>query len=188
MKDDSQRGVYVNRDVAPTANDSNASSASTSKRTADEQSSAVRVLIVRLPHGEGLAAPKVATPGSAGADLAAAVVSELTLAPGQREAVPTGFSIAIPLGFEGQVRARSGLALRNGIVVPNAPGTIDADYRGELKVLLMNAGSEPFVIKRGDRIAQLVIAPVVQALFDEVESLDETERGEGGFGHTGRKS
>lgn len=156
-------------------------------RAAGAQAPAARVRLKRLPHSEGLELPRAATPGSAGVDLAAAVEGELTLTPGAREAVPTGFSLAIPQGFEGQVRARSGNALRSGIVVPNAPGTIDSDYRGELKVILMNAGSEPFVIKRGDRIAQLIIAPVARSVFDEVEDLDETERGEGGFGHTGRE-
>lgn len=112
-------------------------------------------------------------------------MTELVIAPGERALVPTGFRLAIPLGFEGQVRPRSGLALRHGITVPNAPGTIDADYRGELQVILANTGAEAFVIKRGDRIAQLVIAPVPPVVFEEVDDLDETERGEGGFGHTG---
>lgn len=146
----------------------------------------VKIRIRRLSHGEGLDLPSAATEGSAGVDLKAAVEGELTLDPGARALVPTGFSLAIPVGYEGQVRARSGLALRHGIVLPNAPGTIDADYRGELKVILMNAGQEPFVIKRGDRIAQLVIAPVARSVFEEVDDLDDTERGEGGFGHTGR--
>ncbi|MCP4037919.1 MAG: dUTP diphosphatase [bacterium] len=151
------------------------------------KASKVNVRIRRLPHGEGLELPKAATEGSAGVDLKAAIEASLTLESGQRELVPTGFSLAIPMGYEGQVRARSGLALRHGIVLPNAPGTIDADYRGELKVILMNAGSEPFTIKRGDRIAQLVIAPVVQSVFEEVDDLDDTDRGDGGFGHTGRE-
>jgi dUTP pyrophosphatase len=107
------------------------------------------------------------------------------LAPGERALVPTGFAIGLPEGFEAQVRPRSGLALRHGIVLPNAPGTIDADYRGELQVIALNAGSEPFAIQRGDRIAQLVVAPVVRVAFDEVPALDDTERGTGGFGHTG---
>jgi dUTP pyrophosphatase len=145
----------------------------------------VKVRIRRHSHAAGLPLPKIATAGSSGADLAAAIDGELTIAPGARELVPTGFSLAIPKGFEGQVRPRSGLALRHGIVVPNSPGTIDADYRGEVKVILLNAGSLPFVIKRGDRIAQLVIAPVLQSVFEEVESLDETDRGHGGFGHSG---
>jgi dUTP pyrophosphatase len=147
-------------------------------------SASVRVRLLRLSHAAGLPVPSPATPGSAGCDLCAAVESELVLAPGGRMLVPTGFAIALPEGYEAQVRPRSGLALRHGIVVPNAPGTIDADYRGELKVILMNAGSEPFTLRRGDRIAQLVVAPVLRATFDEVPELDETDRGEGGFGHT----
>lgn len=129
--------------------------------------------------------PAPATPGSAGFDLAAAIEGECVLQPAERMLVPTGFAIAVPEGYEGQIRPRSGLALRHGIVLPNAPGTIDSDYRGELKVILMNAGAEPFTLKRGDRIAQLVVAPVVRAEWREVSSLDETERGQGGFGHTG---
>jgi dUTP pyrophosphatase len=147
----------------------------------------VRVALQRLPHGQGLPLPAPATPGSAGCDLCAAIPagSELVLAPGERALVPTGFAIGLPEGFEAQVRPRSGLALRHGIVLPNAPGTIDADYRGELQVIALNAGSEPFAIQRGDRIAQLVVAPVVRVAFDEVPALDDTERGTGGFGHTG---
>ncbi len=129
--------------------------------------------------------PAPATPGSAGCDLAAAIEGECVLQPAERMLVPTGFAIAVPEGYEAQIRPRSGLALRHGIVLPNAPGTIDSDYRGELKVILMNAGAEPFTLKRGDRIAQLVVAPVVRAEWREVSSLDETERGQGGFGHTG---
>ena len=155
-------------------------------RMGGEQTPELRIRIRRHPHAEGLALLRVATEGSSGADLAAAIEGELTIEPGQRELVPTGFSLAIPRGFEGQIRPRSGLALRNGIVVPNSPGTIDADYRGEVKVILLNAGTEPFVIKRGDRIAQLVIAPVVHGVFDEVASLDETGRGNKGFGDSGR--
>ncbi|GAB4228182.1 MAG: dUTP diphosphatase [Acidobacteriota bacterium] len=138
-----------------------------------------------LPHGEGLALPSYATEGSAGLDLRAAVDAPLTLAPGERAAVPTGLRVAIPPGYEGQVRARSGLALRHGIGLPNAPGTIDSDYRGELRVLLVNWGREPFVVERGMRIAQLVIAPVARAVLRRVERVDETDRNEGGFGHTG---
>ena len=145
----------------------------------------VRVRLLRLPHGEGLPLPAPATAGSAGCDLAAAIEGEITLAPGERALIPSGFAIALPAAHEAQVRPRSGLALAHGIIVPNAPGTIDADYRGELKVILMNAGGEPFTLRRGDRIAQLVVAPVVAAVFDEVDSLDDTERGAGGFGHTG---
>jgi len=145
----------------------------------------VRVRLLRLPHGEGLPLPAPATAGSAGCDLAAAIEGEITLAPGERALIPSGFAIALPAAHEAQVRPRSGLALAHGIVVPNAPGTIDSDYRGELKVILMNAGAEPFTLRRGDRIAQLVVAPVVAAVFDEVDSLDDTGRGTGGFGHTG---
>ena len=123
---------------------------------------------------------------STGDVLRAAVEERVTLAKGERRLIPTGFRIALPLGFEAQVRPRSGLALRHGILVPNAPGTIDADYRGEIQVILMNAGEADFEIERGDRVAQLVIASVVQPDWVEVESLDVTERGAGGFGHTGK--
>ena len=143
----------------------------------------VAVRIRRLPPGEGLPLPAYATPGAAGMDVVAA--EEATLAPGERHAVATGFSVAIPEGFEIQVRPRSGLALKHGITVPNTPGTIDSDYRGELKVILINHGAEPFPIHRGDRIAQLVLAPVTLAAWVEVAELDETERGAGGFGSTG---
>ena len=143
----------------------------------------VAVRIRRLPHGEGLPLPAYATPGAAGMDVVAA--EEVTLAPGGRHPVATGFSVAIPEGFEIQVRPRSGLALKHGITVPNTPGTIDSDYRGELKVILINHGAEPFPIHRGDRIAQLVLAPVTLAAWVEVAELDETERGAGGFGSTG---
>ncbi|MFP6606498.1 MAG: dUTP diphosphatase [Myxococcota bacterium] len=145
----------------------------------------LNVRIERLAHAEDLPLPATATALSAGVDLAAAIEDELVLAPGQRELVPTGFAIALPEGYEAQVRPRSGLALRHGIVMPNAPGTIDADYRGEIGVLLMNLGDEPLRIQRGDRIAQLVVAPVTSVSWDEVDRLDETERGSGGFGHTG---
>jgi dUTP pyrophosphatase len=143
----------------------------------------VKVEVKRLPHGEGLPLPAYATDGAAGMDVVSA--EEVTLAPGARHAVATGLSMAIPQGFEIQVRPRSGLALKHGITVPNTPGTIDSDYRGELKVILINLGDEPFAIARGDRVAQLVLAPVVQAAWDEVAELDATERGEGGFGSTG---
>lgn len=129
--------------------------------------------------------PLPATRGAAGCDLHAALEHDVELAPGARELVPTGFAIAVPEGYEAQVRPRSGLALRHGIVLPNSPGTIDSDYRGELKVILLNAGDAPFVVRRGDRIAQLVLAPVVTPDWDERENLDETSRGAGGFGHTG---
>ncbi len=143
----------------------------------------VSVQVKRLPHGEGLALPAYATDGSAGMDVLAA--EDLTLSAGARHAVATGLAIAIPPGFEIQVRPRSGLALKYGISVPNSPGTIDSDYRGELKVILINLGAEAFAIRRGDRIAQLVLAPVTQARWVTVEELDETARGEGGFGSTG---
>ncbi len=143
----------------------------------------VSVQIKRLPHGEGLALPAYATDGAAGMDVLSA--EDLTLSAGARHAVATGLAIAIPPGFEIQVRPRSGLALKHGISVPNSPGTIDSDYRGELKVVLINLGAEAFAIRRGDRIAQLVLAPVTQARWVTVEELDETARGEGGFGSTG---
>lgn len=139
----------------------------------------------RLPHGRDLPLPHYATDGSAGADLHAAVEADLVLAPGGRAAVPTGFALALPPGYEAQVRPRSGLALKNGITLPNSPGTIDADYRGEVQVILLNAGHEPFVVTRGMRIAQIVIAPVTRAAWREEASLDETARGAGGFGSTG---
>jgi len=143
----------------------------------------VAVRIKRLPHGDGLSLPAYATAGAAGMDVLAA--EDVTLPPGGRHAVATGFSVAIPHGFEIQVRPRSGLALKHGISVPNTPGTIDSDYRGELKVIVINHGAEPFAIARGDRIAQLVLAPVTQAQWEEVAELDETSRGSGGFGSTG---
>jgi dUTP pyrophosphatase len=146
----------------------------------------VPVAVVVLPHGEGLPLPAYQTPGSAGADLRAAVPAALTLGPGERRVVPTGLAIALPTGYEAQIRPRSGLAVKHGVTVLNAPGTIDADYRGELQVPLINHGAEPFTIARGDRIAQLVIAPVVQVAWDPVASLDATTRGEAGFGSTGR--
>jgi dUTP pyrophosphatase len=143
----------------------------------------VAVQVKRLPHGEGLELPEYATAGAAGMDVLSA--EDLTLAPGARHAVATGLSVAIPPGYEIQVRPRSGLALKHGIGVPNTPGTIDSDYRGELKVILINHGAEPFDIHRGDRIAQLVLAPVTLAKWDEVAELDATARGAGGFGSTG---
>ncbi len=143
----------------------------------------IGVQVKRLPHGEGLALPAYATAGAAGMDVLSA--EDVTLAPGARHAVATGLALAIPAGYEIQVRPRSGLALRHGISVPNTPGTIDSDYRGELKVILINHGAEPFAIARGDRVAQLVLAPVVHAAWDEVAELGETGRGAGGFGSTG---
>lgn len=144
----------------------------------------IRIAIRRLPHGDGLPLPAYATAGAAGMDVVAA--EALTLAPGARHAVATGFAIAIPEGFEVQVRPRSGLALKHGVTCLNTPGTIDHDYRGEVKVILANLGDQPFEIARGDRIAQLVPAPVQRATLDEVAELDETDRGSGGFGSTGR--
>ena len=147
----------------------------------------VHVLIKRQPGTEDIPLPTYETAQAAGMDLRAAVTEPMTLAPGERAAVPTGIAIALPPGYEAQVRPRSGLARKAGISMVNSPGTIDADYRGEVQVLLINHGQEPFTVNRGDRIAQLVVAPVVQATWQEVESLDETERGAGGFGHTGTK-
>ena len=145
------------------------------------------IAVTRLPHGEGLPFPAYETHGSAGMDLRAAVPEDapIVLKPMAREAVPTGLTMAIPPGYEGQVRPRSGLAMRQGITCLNSPGTVDADYRGEVKVILINHGEEDFTIRRGDRIAQLIVAPVVQAQWLEVESLDDTARGAGGFGSTG---
>ncbi len=143
------------------------------------------IRITRLRDAQDLPLPSQGTPGSAGFDLHAAVETAITLDPGARTRVPTGLAIAVPEGYEAQVRPRSGLAFRHGIVLPNAPGTIDSDYRGEIQVIVMNAGDEAFRIERGDRIAQLVVAPVVVARFVEVSDLDATERGAGGFGSTG---
>ena len=147
----------------------------------------IAVSFVQLPHAVGLPPPEYASAEAAGMDLSAAVPEDapIALAPGERAAIPTGLQFAIPPGFEGQVRPRSGLALKNAVTVLNAPGTIDADYRGEVKVLLVNLGAEPFTVTRGMRIAQLVFAPVARAAVQEVQSLDVTERGEGGFGSTG---
>ena len=150
--------------------------------------SAVKVQIRQLPHGEGLALPAYQSADAAGLDLLAAVPegAPLILAPGQRALVPTGFSVALPPGHEAQIRPRSGLALKHGITVLNAPGTVDADYRGEVSVLLINHGDAPFAIRRGERIAQMVIAAVVRAELVAALSLSATERGSGGFGSTGR--
>jgi dUTP pyrophosphatase len=151
-------------------------------------SAAVKVEIQQLPHGEGLALPAYQSAHAAGLDLLAAVPEEapLILAPGQRALVPTGLSIALPPGHEAQIRPRSGLALKHGITVLNAPGTVDADYRGEVSVLLINHGDAPFAIRRGERIAQMVIAPVAQVELVPAVSLSVTERGSGGYGSTGR--
>ena len=144
----------------------------------------IEIKLSRLAHGEGLPLPRYASEDAVGLDVTAA--EELTLRPGERHAVATGFAIEIPRGFEVQVRPRSGLAAKNGITCLNTPGTIDSDYRGEVKVILVNLGQEPFDVKRGERIAQLVPAPVLRADFVEVGALGETERGSGGFGSTGR--
>jgi dUTP pyrophosphatase len=149
--------------------------------------SEVEVRVVRLPHAADLPLPHYQSPHAAGLDLLAAVAADmpLTLAPRARIAVPTGLAIALPPGSEAQVRPRSGLAARHGVTVLNAPGTIDADYRGEIQVILINLGEAPFVVTRGMRIAQLVIAPVQRARLVEVDALDDTARGSGGFGSTG---
>lgn len=144
------------------------------------------VPVVQLPHAQGLELPSYATPGSSGLDLRAAVEESVELKPGERRAIPTGLKLAIPFGFEGQVRPRSGLALHHGVTVINAPGTIDSDYRGELQVLLANLGNETFRIERGDRIAQLVLVPVARASLELVGTLPASHRGEGGFGSTGQ--
>ena len=144
----------------------------------------ITIKLTRLPHGEGLPAPAYATDGAAGLDVVSA--EECTLAPGARRAVATGFAVEIPPGYEVQVRPRSGLALKHGITCLNTPGTIDSDYRGEVKVILVNLGSEPFSVGRGERIAQLVPAPVLRAAFEEVAEVSGTSRGSDGFGSTGR--
>ncbi|HEY4133618.1 MAG TPA: dUTP diphosphatase [Alphaproteobacteria bacterium] len=145
----------------------------------------IAVAISRLAHAQDLPLPVYATADSAGLDLMAAIDAPMQLAPGSRAMVPTGLAIALPRGFEAQVRPRSGLAAKNGVTVLNTPGTIDADYRGEIKVILINHGEEPFAIERGARIAQMVVAPVTRIAWDERATLDETARGEGGFGSTG---
>lgn len=150
--------------------------------------STITIQVAPLPHFEGLALPAYETSQSAGMDLRAAVGADapMTLAPGERALVPTGLTIALPAGFEAQIRPRSGLAFKHGITCLNTPGTVDADYRGEVKVLLINLGQESFTVQRGERIAQMVIAPVTQASWDVVTALSETVRGAGGFGSTGR--
>ena len=147
--------------------------------------SALRVALRRLPHGADLPLPAYATPQSAGMDLLAAIDAAVTLAPGERRLIPTGVTLALPAGVEAQVRPRSGMALRHGVTVLNSPGTIDADYRGEIGVILVNLGQAPVAIARGDRIAQLVVAPVARVSWNEGDALAETERGAGGFGSTG---
>ncbi len=146
----------------------------------------VAVTVKRLPHAEGLDLPQYATEQSAGVDLRAAVGEPVTLNPGERRLIPTGLAIALPSDFEAQVRPRSGLALKHGVTVLNSPGTIDADYRGEIGVILVNLGQEPFTIERGERIAQMVVAPVRQLAWSEASDLEESARGAGGFGSTGR--
>ena len=148
----------------------------------------ITVSVRPLPHFEGLELPAYETLGAAGMDVRAAVPEgePIVLTQGQRDMVPTGLSVAIPVGYEIQMRPRSGLAAKHGLTCLNSPGTIDSDYRGELKVILINHGAEPFTIKRGERIGQMVLAPVTRIVWEEVESLDETERGTGGFGSTGR--
>jgi len=147
----------------------------------------VKVSVLRLPHGRGLPLPAYQSAGASGLDLCAAIPegNTVAIAPGRNAAIPTGLALALPTGTEGQIRPRSGLAGRHGITVLNAPGTIDADYRGEIHVILVNLGTEPFAIRRGMRVAQLVIVPVIQATLVEVDSLDDTMRGSGGFGSTG---
>jgi dUTP pyrophosphatase len=151
--------------------------------------SGVELRVLRLPHGDGLALPSYQSAHAAGLDLLAAVPADasVTLAPGERALIPCGIAIALPDGFEAQVRPRSGLAARHGVTVLNTPGTIDADYRGEVMVILINLGAEPFVVARGMRIAQMVVAPVGRARIVETTTLDDTARGAGGFGSTGVK-
>jgi len=146
----------------------------------------VTVGVRRLADGDGLPLPAYMTEGAAGADVVAAVRDDVVLAPGERALLPTGIALEVPEGYEVQVRPRSGLAVRHGVTLLNAPGTIDSDYRGPLGVVLINHGSEPFVVRRGDRIAQLIVAPVARAAFREVEALSASARSEGGFGSTGR--
>ena len=147
--------------------------------------SAINLRIQLLPHAMGLDLPEYQTPGSSGIDLRAAVEEPIIIGRGERVMIPTGLKMEIPVGYEGQVRTRSGLAATRGLVVLNSPGTVDADYRGEVKVILMNLGSEPLTINRGERVAQLVIAPVTRVVITEVEDVNETIRGPGGFGSTG---
>ena len=147
--------------------------------------SEVAVAVTRLPGNDDIALPRYETAQSAGLDLAAAVAAAVVLAPGGRAAIPTGLAIALPPGYEAQIRPRSGLAARNGVTVLNAPGTVDADYRGEIKVVLANLGHEPFAVQRGMRIAQMVVAPVTRIAWDEVDALPDSARGGSGFGSTG---
>lgn len=147
----------------------------------------VPIAIMREPHAADLPLPAYETPHAAGMDLRAAIDQPLCLLPGRRALIPTGIRIALPEGFEAQIRPRSGLAVNHGIAMLNSPGTIDADYRGEIRLILINHGQEPFTVRRGDRIAQMVIAPVCRADWRVVDQLDDTSRGEGGFGHTGHE-
>lgn len=158
-----------------------------SPKNKPQNDNALSVSLNLLPHAKDLPLPAYATPQSAGMDLSAAVDAPVTLAPGAHALIPTGLAIALPAGYEAQIRPRSGLAAKNAVTVLNTPGTIDADYRGEIKVILINHGREPFTIERGMRIAQMVIARYDQAQWNVVESLDETTRGAGGFGSTGTK-
>jgi len=145
----------------------------------------IPIQVHRLPHAEGLPLPSYASAGAAGMDLAAAVHTPVTIGPGERALIPTGLTIALPPGHELQIRPRSGLALRHGVMLPNSPGTIDEDYRGEIQVIVLNTGSEAFVVERGTRIAQAVLAPVSRAVWEVVTTLDATQRDVGGFGSTG---
>ena len=145
----------------------------------------VTISVSALPHFADLPLPAYESPGAAGMDIAAAITADIVIAPGARHAVPSGLAIAVPAGHEAQIRPRSGLALRHGVTVANAPGTIDSDYRGEIKVILINLGEAPVTISRGMRIAQMLVAPVIQASLALVDTLDSTERGDGGFGSTG---
>jgi len=146
----------------------------------------VQVAVRRLPHAADLPLPRYQTSDAAGMDLPAAITDPVTIPPSERALIPTGLVIAVPRGFEAQVRPRSGLAWRHGITLPNSPGTIDSDFRGEVQIIVLNTGRESFTIRRGDRIAQMVLAPVVQAEWVEQDDLEQTDRGEGGFGHTGK--
>lgn len=146
---------------------------------------AARVLLKVLPHGQGITPPAYATSHSVGLDLSAAIEEEIIIDPGEISLVPTGIMVAVPAGYEAQIRPRSGLAVNHGLLIPNSPGTIDPDYRGEVKVIVLNAGKKPFTVSRGMRIAQMVIVPAVQADIAIVQDLPPTERGEGGFGHSG---
>ncbi len=152
----------------------------------EDKKDSITIQVLRLPHGKGLGLPSYMTDSSSGMDIQAAVSAPVPLAPFARALIPTGFALAIPDGYEAQIRPRSGLAVRYGITLLNTPGTIDADYRGEVKICLVNLGQEPFTVERGQRIAQMVIAKVERAELVEVDELPKTRRGKGGFGHTGR--